>query len=361
MTRTHRRFAIACALLLALAFAVFIALQLAVRQLQSRLESALGPRASIGAVHVGWTGIELLEVRIKAAPGWPADDELRAARLHVVPDLRSLFGGPWRIARVQVEHAYLSVLRSRDGKMHLLPALIGDTGAGRTPASPREPPAALPAVEIGTVTLSDASLALFDASVRQPPLALRVDKLDAKAGPFVLPALDKAIHLELAGVFKGPQRDGRIVIEGRFTPSTRDATVRARFAGVDLVGLQSYLLKVSEAGIRRGTADLELDATVQANRLHAPGKLTLMNLELSSDSPFATLAGVPRKAVLAAMTERGRLEAKFVLDGRLDDPSFSLNENLATKIASGLADGLGVSLSGVVKGLGGVVKGLFGR
>jgi hypothetical protein len=137
--------------------------------------------------------------------------------------------------------------------------------------------------------------------------------------------------------------------------------VHARFVGVDLVGLQPYLIKVSEAGIRRGTADLELNATVQANKLHAPGKLTLTNLELSSDSPFATLAGVPRKAVLAAMTERGRLEAKFVLDGRLDDPSFSLNENLATKIASGLADGLGVSLSGVVKGLGGVVKGLFGR
>ena len=359
-TRTRRRLAIACAVLFALALVLFLGLQLAVRQLQSRLESALGPRASIGAVQAGWTGIELLDVRIKAAPGWPADDELRAARLRVVPDLRSLTGGPWRIASVHVEQAYLSVLRSRDGKMHLLPALLGDARAGQTPAA-RSTPAALPAVEIGKVTLDHASLALFDASVRQPALAVRVEQLDASAGPLMLPTLDKPIQLELAGVFKGPQRDGRIAIDGRFTPSTRDATVHARFTGVDLVGLQPYLLKVSEAGIRRGTADLEMNATVQANQLHAPGKLTLTNLELSSDSPFATLAGVPRKAVLAAMTEHGRLEAKFVLDGRLDDPSFSLNENLATKIASGLAEGLGVSLSGVVKGLGGVVKGLFGR
>ena len=65
--------------------------------------------------------------------------------------------------------------------------------------------------------------------------------------------------------------------------------------------------------------------------------------------------------VKAHLTDKGRLEVKFTLEGRLDDPSFSLNENLATKIASGMAESLGVSLSGVVKGLGGVVKGLFGQ
>jgi len=76
---------------------------------------------------------------------------------------------------------------------------------------------------------------------------------------------------------------------------------------------------------------------------------------------MGTFAGVPRKAVLAAMTQQGRLEVKFTLEGRLDDPSFSLNENFATRVASGMAESLGVSLSGMVKGLGGVVKGLFGR
>ena len=100
---------------------------------------------------------------------------------------------------------------------------------------------------------------------------------------------------------------------------------------------------------------------MQNSKLKAPGKLTLTNLELVSEGPLATFAGVPRKAVLAAMTDKGRLEVKFALEGRLDDPSFSLNENLATKVASGMAESLGVSLSGVVKGLGGVVKGLFGQ
>ena len=49
------------------------------------------------------------------------------------------------------------------------------------------------------------------------------------------------------------------------------------------------------------------------------------------------------------------------LDGRLDDPAFSVNENFATRMASGLAETLGVSVGGVVEGVGGVIKGLLGR
>jgi hypothetical protein len=360
MTRTRRRLAIAATVLLVFALVAAVALQVATRQLRSHLEGALGPRASVGSINVGWTSIEVLDLRIKAAPGWPAEDELRARRVRVVPDLRSLFGGPWRVASVRVEGGYLSALRTRDGKMRLLPALLDERSADHPPGE-RAGPAAAPVLLIGKVELDDATLAFFDGSVRQPALPLRIDKLDAEAGPLVLPALDHAVQVKLAGVFKGPQRDGRIAIDGEYTPATRDANVSARFTGVDMVALQPYLLKMSETGIRRGALDLDLHATVQRNKLHAPGKLTLMNLELASDGPLTTFAGVPRKAVLAAMTEKGRLEVKFTLDGRLDDPSFSLNENLATKIASGLAESLGVSLSGVVKGLGGVVKGLFGR
>lgn len=362
MTPTRRRLALGALAALALVLAGVAAFHVAVRQLQAQIEAALGPRAHIGAIQAGWTGIDVLDLRIKAAAGWPAEDELRAQRVHVVPDLRSLFGGPWRIARVRVEGGYLSVLRTRDGKTKLLPALL-DRPGGRPAASPekktREPTIA--PVEIAIVELDAARVDFFDASVRQPPLALRLAELDAEVGPLKLPALDAAMNIKLAGVVKGPQRDGRIAIDGRYTVASGDADVRARFSGVDLVGLQPYLLKVAEAGVRRGSLDLDLHATVQRNQLRAPGMLTLAHLELSSSGPLGTFAGVPRNAVLAAMTEKGRLEVRFTLEGRLDDPSFSLNENLATRVASGMAEGLGVSLSGMVKGVGGVVKGLFGR
>lgn len=360
MTRTHRRLCIAAAVVVGLAVLILVGSRLAVRQLQSRIEGALGPRASIGAIGAHWSGIEVLDLRIRAAPGWPAEDELRAARVQMTPDLRSLLGRPWRIARVTVEDGYLSALRSRDGRLHLVPALLGSPNNGRESASPDAAGGATSLV-IGQVKLVNATLAIFDASVRQPPLPLRLERLEAEAGPFVLPTLDQAITIKLAGLFKGPQRDGRVAIDGQYTPLSSDASLSVRFSGVDLVALQPYLLKMAEARVRRGTLDLELRATVLRRHLHAPGKVTLTNLELANDGGLATFAGIPRAAVLAAMSQKGRLDVRFTLDGRLDDPSFSLNENFATRIASGLAEGLGVSLSGVVKGLGSVVKGLFGR
>ncbi len=50
-----------------------------------------------------------------------------------------------------------------------------------------------------------------------------------------------------------------------------------------------------------------------------------------------------------------------MLEGRLDDPAFSLNENLATRVASALAAKLGMNVGGLAEGVGSLVRGLFGR
>jgi hypothetical protein len=296
---------------------------------------------------------------VRAAPGWPAAEELSARRVHVVPDLRSLLGDTWRIAHIEVEGAYLSAQRTRDGRLRVLPALFGTLGAA--PAARNPHPATHP-LEIGAVVLSDARFEFFDASVRQPPVRLTLERLQARIESLALPALDRPFTMKVDGVVKGSaQHDGRLAIEGRYTVATGDADVQARFTGVDLLAIEPYLLKVSDSGVKRGSLDLSLHATVLRNRLNAPGVLTLTDLELAGGGPLATFAGVPRRAVLAAMSDRGRLEIKFTLDGPLDDPAFSINENLATRIAFGAAEAVGVSVSGAVKGLGSVVKGLFGR
>ena len=367
LTRTRRRLALAGAIVLGLILLAVIALQVATRQLQAEVALALGPRASIGAIRPGWTGIDVLDLRIQGPAGWPVADELRASRVRITPDPRSLFGGPWRIAQVRVEGAYLAVLRTRDGKTRVLPSLLEKPQDKTKPASSATSPAAKPdplakpLLIIGRVALDGAQVEFFDSSVRQPALRLTLDQVDADVGPLVLPQLDKPLQVQLDGVFKGVQRDGRIRIDGDYTVASRDADIRARFNDVDLVTLQPYLLKVADKGIKRGTLDLDLRANVVRNQLKAPGKLTLTGLEFASDGALSTFAGVPRQAVLAAMSKDGKLEVKFTLEGRLDDPAFSLNENLVTRIASGMAESLGVSLSGMVKGLGGMVKGLFGK
>jgi len=324
---------------------------LALQRLQGAIEHGLGPRAEVGAVRLGVAGVEIERLRIRAERGWPAADELRAERIRVVPSFASLWRGAPALSSITVEGGYLSALRTRGGKLRLLPSLLeGSTSAP------------LPLLAIDEVRLVDGALELYDASVRQPPHRLRIEGLQAQAGPIVLPALDAPVQLALHGALKGPRHDGRIAIEGEVTPATRDARVAANFAAVDLLALQPYLLAVADAGVKRGRLDLTLAAKVERKHLHAPGVVTLTDLELASGNGALTrFAGVPRQAVLAAMRRDGRIRLEFTLDGRLDDTAFSLNENLATRIASGLAESLGVSIEGVVQGVGKVVKGLLGR
>jgi hypothetical protein len=356
----------ALAIVLGLAIAAALGWRAAVQRLKAEVESALGPRASVASLDVRFGGVEIRSLRVRAEPGrWPADDELRAERVLVVPRLATLWrafggGGAVEISAVQVEGAQLTMLRTRDGRLRVLPALLerGPQRPGTTASK-----AAVPPLRIEQVQLRDTSIVLFDASVRSPPHRLQLQRLRADFGPLQLPALDVATRIDLDAELAGTSgAAGRVAVDGRVTFATRDAALTADVRGVDLVALQPYLLKTTEAGVRRGTLDLRLAAEVRGQRLHAPGHLTLRALELASgDGPLATFAGVPRQAVIAAMSRDGRIELDFTLEGRLDDPKFSLNEVFALKVAAGLAQALGVSVQGVVEGVGGVLKGLFGR
>jgi hypothetical protein len=50
----------------------------------------------------------------------------------------------------------------------------------------------------------------------------------------------------------------------------------------------------------------------------------------------------------------------FTLKGDTNNPNFSLNENLSTRIAASMAGTLGVNIKNVAEGVGSAVKRLFG-
>jgi hypothetical protein len=345
---------------------MFVALRVAVARLPALVTSSLGPRASVGAIAAGWTSIELRDLAVRADRArWPAEFELRAARILVRPSWWSLLRGSWRIARIEVEGGYLSMLRTRDGRLLVLPALL-ERKARAGANGNAEAAASAFALTIGEVALEDSALELFDASVagaaRGVPHRLRLAELRAEVGPIALPALDERMAIDLQARFKGPRRDGQLTVNGHLRPATRDADLDIRARGIDLVALQPYLLRSGEAAVRAGTLDLTLDAKAAQQRLKAPGKLAIQGLELADGGgALSTFAGLPRQAVLAALARDGRIELDFTLEGRIDDPKFSLNELFAARFAVGLAEKLGVSLGGVVEGVGQVIKGLLGR
>ena len=402
----RRRIVIALAALAALAALVAGGVHVATRALRAQVIAALGPDSEVGAVTIGFGQVRIDALRVPAPTGWPARDLLRAERVVVTPDLRSLLSPTARVSRVTIERAYLSVLRDREGRVKVLPGLAAgrdtekrdtekrDTekrdaaqgeGAPRPAAASAEPPRAdAPVVRIAKVELRESSLDFYDESVRRPALRIRVDDVALDLEDLVLPALDAPSRLRIAGTVRGAARrdgatrDGTVAVNGWIVFASRDSELAARLRGVDLVALQPYLIRTAETGVRSGVLDLDLDSTIRAGQLDAPGVLTLASLELDGGS--GTFMGLPQQAVVALMKGGSdRITVKFALRGSLDDPRFSLNEAFAVRVAAALAKDLGVSLEGVVRGLGSAggtsaeaageaakalgsaIRGLFGR
>lgn len=330
--------------------------QLATNKLKDKIQEALGPNSEVSSIEVGFSSIVITGIRIRAGKDWPAVDELSAKRVVVKPDWGALVSKTVRIASIEIEDGYLSMLRRKDSKMVLLPSLLGTT-AGPTGTAAKsnaketgEANIPMPAVQIARVELANTAVDFFDASVRQPAHKLRLEKAEIRIGQILLPTLTGNTSLQLDGVVKGVQRDGKISIHGQIELASKDSEMTTKLSGVDLVAFQPYLIKAAETGVKKGTLDLDLKSTVKKNRLHAPGAVTLSGLELSSGKTFM---GMPRDMVVSMMKNKdGKIAVKFTLEGNIDDPKFSLNENLSTRIGSSVASSLGISLEGLAKGVG---------
>jgi len=341
----------------------FAAFQFAIHVLKGQVEQALGPYGEVKAINVGLTGVEILGIRIRAPQdkqlGWPATEQLRAERILVVPALRDLLSAKVALREIRIEGAYISMLRSKGGRMSVLPSLLEKPADAK--AVDKAPP--IPPISIGKVELVNGKIEFFDATIRQPPLKLRLEQITASLEKIQLPDLKGRSPLDFDGVLKGVRHDGKVSIAGLIELATKESELSTRLQGVDLVALQPYLLKAAESGVRKGALDLDLKSSIDKGILHAPGTLTLSDLELASSATTGSIMGMPRNAVVGMMKDRsGRISVKFVLDGNINDPRFSLNENLATRIGSSIAGSLGLSFEGLAKGVGGIggdtVKGI---
>lgn len=356
--------------LIVLLIAGFAAYRFAIRTIEARIMTAIGPQGEVKELRVSPAGIEIMGLRIRASDGgeknagWPAEDEFRADRVLVVPSLFDLLRSRVILDLIRVEGAYVSMLRARGGKMRILPSRLetGPSASASTkpesttvsapaPAQSEDSASSTTPVTINGIELTNGSIDFFDATIRKTPVKQRLEQINAHIGKITLPDLAGQSEIRFEAIHKGVQRDGKVSIEGSVELATHDSGITTVLSDVDMLSLQPYLVKGSDAGIRKGSLDFELNSSIKQGMLYAPGSLVLSDLELASSS--ATVLGIPRKLVTAMMkNKKGKISVNFVLTGDINDPEYSLNENLSTRIAASLAGKLGVNVEGLAKGLG---------
>ena len=342
------------------------------RLLQGRIVEVLGTGSQVRELKVNWFTIEMFGVSIDGPRGWPAARTLKAEHVIIVPDLRSLLSDRVHISSIVIEKPYLSMLRT-PGKLRMVPSLTASDDKKKDADSSGRP------VTISTIDLKEGTVELYDATVSRPPLRTRIEQIDAVIRDVATPASGKT-HFELAGIVKGIKRDGRMKLTGWVGPGAHDSSSRIVLAGVDMVALQPFLVKKNDVHVTQGSLDLNLDSEVRKNNLDGKGKVVLKDLEFApSRGFFDTFMGLPRTAVIGFLKDNhNAIAVDFTLTGDTDNPNFSLNENLSTRIAASMAGTLGVSIvnvaegigslgrkgvegaGSVVEGIGSTIKGLFG-
>jgi hypothetical protein len=340
------------------------------REVKQRIAEALAPIGSASRIDVSLTlaSVELRDVRLKAPPGWPAADSLRADRITVATDPRAFLQHRIHIRDVTVRGYTMFVLRRADGTIQILPNL-GDAVARAAPAqapaagTPARPELPLENV-IDHIAFENGTFEFYDRSVSTPPHRVTLSDANATLGPVQLPALADRMQIAVTGSIKGPQHTGQVSFGGWVKIASRDSQTTTKLRDVDVATLAPYLLRKARARtqIAGGTLDLDLTATVSAFRLHAPGTITLRQLKLTptaGDDPLDTFLAIPTRAAIAALkAHNGDITLHFVLDGNLNDPKFKLDESLMTEVRAGFAKALGVSAEDVVKGAGETARGI---
>ncbi|NML33850.1 DUF748 domain-containing protein [Paraburkholderia antibiotica] len=361
MSKGRRWIVVVGGTLLALLLIAIGALQFAQQEVKDRISAALGPLGSAERIDVGLTSVHLSHVLLKAPPGWPAGEPLRADEIIITPDVRALLARRMHIREVVVRGFDMAVLRKQDGSLNLLPNLRQSVNNADQPN--RGAPASVPSEkQVDRIRFEQGNFHFYDMTVGPPAFKVTVSNANATVDNLHLPSLTEPTQVSVNGSIKGPTHTGTVTFDGWIRIASRDSQTTSKLHGVDIAMLDPYLLKKAgtRAQVTGGTVDLTVESTVRNYHLHAPGTVTVHNLQLAeTDNPLETFLAIPTHAAVAALKKHnGDITLHFVLDGDLRDPKFSVREGILTRIGAGFAQALGVSVEGVAKGAGETVKGL---
>jgi hypothetical protein len=189
-SKSQRWIVIVLAAVVVLAVLLTGGLYFGAKALKGKVEQALGPEAEIGEIRLGFSAVEVVKLRLKAPSGWPAPDTLRAERIRIAPDLLALLSAKVSISSIVVEGAYVSALRSADGKLHVVPSLLEKKD------DKKDATGKAPEVTIGAIELKGGVMEFFDATVRKPAHRIRLEQMNAKVTDLQFPDLSSVRLIE---------------------------------------------------------------------------------------------------------------------------------------------------------------------
>ena len=223
-------------------------------------------------------------------------------------------------------------------------------------------------VEVKNLRIDDGEVLYLDGKVAQQPYPVSITGIDLTADQLSFPFGSQNTAFRLSVHLPGNQSTGVLTSSGNTALKTLDTNAKVSLRDLDLTSHKPYLIKEGEDDISRGFFDLDMDIGIKKRMLYAPAHSVLRDLQIVGGSGLTDqFLGLPRDLVVKALqTNNNQISLDFIVEGSLDDPTFSLREIMIARLTVGLAKNLGLSVietgakviikgSGILKGVGDAV------
>ena len=196
---------------------------------------------------------------------------------------------------------------------------VAATAAGTETAGAKSP--AFP-IELGTLVLEDAAFAFVDESV-QPKAAITVQDIDGTVKG-LSSALNSTAEVDIHGRV---DQQSTFSVAGRVNPLAEELFADLTIANTNtqLSSVTGYMEKYAGHPLNKGRLTTALHYQVKGNEIKAENLIQIDQLTLGprNNSPDAT--SLPVKLGVALLKDsNGRIELDVPINGRLDDPEFSI-------------------------------------
>lgn len=330
----RKLFIFAAAIVLILAVVSAILVRYSNRILKYELEKFLGKDFSVKEIRLTWGELKAQDISYRNPGGRQI---FSTERLSLRADFLGLFRKEYVISSLSLENPYMFLEKDRKG-------ILKNSFPKRVEG--KEEKVTTPFL-IKHIKVTDGALDYLDEKVSKSPVLTKIRDIKLEAWGISIPLNEQFIPYSLTVRIPGNISTGTLQSTGRIKLKTKDADFKVKLDDLDITAFKPYFQKKSDVNVTKGFLDLDMTVKISANKIHAPGRAVLKDLQFQSGTGVGKkFLSIPLYAVVAFLKDHNnQIALDFILEGDLSNPKFNVRQSLIEKITLGIAKKLGLSVT----------------
>jgi hypothetical protein len=308
----------------------------AVRVIQEQLKKLVGPGLSIKGIKVKPTHLSINGIRYEKPDFKKIFFEIEEVKIH--PKIISLIKRPLKISRISIINPSLIVFRSPNGNIFLpIPDAVN-----KEEKRGSESKTSVSIINIENINIENGKIFFDDEKAGSPGAKIRFDGFRLNIHNVDYPITSQISPIELETKIKGESSDGNLLTKGwiNFKKMETETDLKAR--DIEIKTFEPYYQKKITAEIEKGLINMNARISIKNRIIDASGDMEFVGLKIGENG---TIFYLPAKILVSRLKNRdNKIKVKFRVYGNIDDPKFSINENLLTRIGLSIAETLGIPI-----------------